>query len=98
MCLITAQKYVFSYNYPKKTKENNAFLCKIVKYYAQNKYSLGLNSLSATSYPFSYVYIKQFFALYEMRLYASIILYLPRKDISKFDKLHDFAFFYGFCL
>lgn len=48
MCLITAQKYVFSYNYPKKTKENNAFLCKIVKYYAQNKYSLGLNSLSAT--------------------------------------------------
>lgn len=61
MCLITAQKYVFYYNYPKKTKEKNVFLCKIVKYYAQNKYSLGLNSLSATSYLVSYVYIKQFF-------------------------------------
>ncbi len=48
MCLITAQKYVFYYNYPKKTKEKNVFLCKIVKYYAQNKYSLGLNSPSTT--------------------------------------------------
>lgn len=98
MCLITAQKYVFYYNYPKKTKEKNVFLCKIVKYYAQNKYSLGLNSPSTTSPLISYLYIKLLFCTLRNAPICLKILYLPLKDISKFDKLHVFAFFYVFCL